>query len=474
MLSSRVSLSPCADFVWFAQYIRQQKIEEAKAEHARLGKEHLDAIIEHSTQALHAQRALGTRGSRSASSLHDSDTPSEDSESQADEASDEDEVEDEVDEEGDEDGLDEEQQGEDDDGTKEFEEDADNRFLDSPLPHAGSVISERPLDSITPSESRAASELYVEAVELHLTPRDSKRHVSFSNEVDAAELSPSAELDEPSVPFENTNGFTNGHHSYDETASTNGDTSHLPTPSDSPTFGKHKRDTASGKDDKDQEFSSVVSANQEAEDEQLAADMEAEESASDDGELNALEQEAELPLYELLRQYGYVSRDASEGAEEIEQRDETASDADVDPLGSPPRDQMAEQANDANADSLTSMPADRTATPEVPAATSSRTPDMDVDAVPAVQPPAADGSTSPGGSGADYKAPKTEVLDEEMSEVSDAASLSVATENDDSIIHPPFMLRGTLRPYQQAGLEWLVSLYMNEHNGILADEMGLG
>jgi SNF2 family DNA or RNA helicase len=48
------------------------------------------------------------------------------------------------------------------------------------------------------------------------------------------------------------------------------------------------------------------------------------------------------------------------------------------------------------------------------------------------------------------------------------------TESDESIIRPPFLLRGTLRPYQQAGLEWLVSLYMNEHNGILADEMGLG
>jgi hypothetical protein len=43
------------------KYIRQNKNEEAKAEHARLGEEHLDAIIEHSTQALHAQqsRALG-------------------------------------------------------------------------------------------------------------------------------------------------------------------------------------------------------------------------------------------------------------------------------------------------------------------------------------------------------------------------------------------------------------------------------
>ncbi|KAK8864632.1 hypothetical protein IAR55_001882 [Kwoniella newhampshirensis] len=41
-------------------------------------------------------------------------------------------------------------------------------------------------------------------------------------------------------------------------------------------------------------------------------------------------------------------------------------------------------------------------------------------------------------------------------------------------VRPPFLLRGTLRPYQQAGLEWLASLYANKMNGILADEMGLG
>ncbi|KAI5478760.1 helicase SWR1 [Pseudohyphozyma bogoriensis] len=41
-------------------------------------------------------------------------------------------------------------------------------------------------------------------------------------------------------------------------------------------------------------------------------------------------------------------------------------------------------------------------------------------------------------------------------------------------LRPPFLLRGSLRPYQQAGLEWLASLYSSGVNGILADEMGLG
>ncbi|KAI0919253.1 hypothetical protein AcV5_002215 [Taiwanofungus camphoratus] len=43
-----------------------------------------------------------------------------------------------------------------------------------------------------------------------------------------------------------------------------------------------------------------------------------------------------------------------------------------------------------------------------------------------------------------------------------------------SKVKAPFLLRGNLRPYQQAGLEWLASLHTSNLNGILADEMGLG
>ncbi|KAL4852636.1 Protein PHOTOPERIOD-INDEPENDENT EARLY FLOWERING 1 [Chlorella vulgaris] len=38
----------------------------------------------------------------------------------------------------------------------------------------------------------------------------------------------------------------------------------------------------------------------------------------------------------------------------------------------------------------------------------------------------------------------------------------------------PFLIKGTLREYQQIGLDWLVTLYHKRLNGILADEMGLG
>ncbi|KAI9465180.1 helicase SWR1 [Lactarius psammicola] len=43
-----------------------------------------------------------------------------------------------------------------------------------------------------------------------------------------------------------------------------------------------------------------------------------------------------------------------------------------------------------------------------------------------------------------------------------------------AMIKPPALLRGVLRPYQQAGLEWLASIHARNLNCILADEMGLG
>ena len=42
------------------------------------------------------------------------------------------------------------------------------------------------------------------------------------------------------------------------------------------------------------------------------------------------------------------------------------------------------------------------------------------------------------------------------------------------MVAQPSLLRGNLRSYQHAGLDWLASLHRNGTNGILADEMGLG
>lgn len=38
----------------------------------------------------------------------------------------------------------------------------------------------------------------------------------------------------------------------------------------------------------------------------------------------------------------------------------------------------------------------------------------------------------------------------------------------------PSLLHGSLRDYQQVGVEWLANLHRKHLNGILADETGLG
>ena len=64
--------------------------------------------------------------------------------------------------------------------------------------------------------------------------------------------------------------------------------------------------------------------------------------------------------------------------------------------------------------------------------------------------------------------------DEEDEFESEEGSVAPLPQEVDGRVRPPFLLRGTLRPYQQGGLEWLASLHANKMNGILADEMGLG
>ncbi|KAK4627121.1 Helicase swr1 [Fulvia fulva] len=51
---------------------------------------------------------------------------------------------------------------------------------------------------------------------------------------------------------------------------------------------------------------------------------------------------------------------------------------------------------------------------------------------------------------------------------------TVEDQTTKNLVPIPSLLRGTLRTYQHAGLDWLASLYRNGTNGILADEMGLG
>lgn len=77
------------------------------------------------------------------------------------------------------------------------------------------------------------------------------------------------------------------------------------------------------------------------------------------------------------------------------------------------------------------------------------------------------------------KAKKEEILsDEDMQSGDDAVPAAMAkaegAEEPDKSRQPSLVTGATMKTYQVAGMEWLISLYENGLNGILADEMGLG
>lgn len=71
----------------------------------------------------------------------------------------------------------------------------------------------------------------------------------------------------------------------------------------------------------------------------------------------------------------------------------------------------------------------------------------------------------------DVDEPQTPKLEDEHEETEQTEEVNGLKVRD---VPVPSLLRGTLRPYQKQGLNWLASLYNNNTNGILADEMGLG
>ncbi|GAA5916406.1 hypothetical protein JCM6882_001549 [Rhodosporidiobolus microsporus] len=171
------------------------------------------------------------------------------------------------------------------------------------------------------------------------------------------------------------------------------------------------------------EFGSEGGEARDDEDDQMAAEMEAEEdgNASDDSEMAGLADEADMPIEELMRKYGYGG--AADAAADVH----AAGDA-VDP---------------------TKPSLNGTASP---------------------QPKEEDEEEEEVGSPAPKEEDEEEVEGGEEEEDEREASPLVKQIS----LQPPFLLRATLRPYQQAGLEWLASLYAGGINGILADEMGLG
>lgn len=157
------------------------------------------------------------------------------------------------------------------------------------------------------------------------------------------------------------------------------------------------------------------------EDAKLAQEMEADEGdgGSDDSEMNGLAEDADLPIEELMRKYGYGN-----GV--------------VDPTANGVADSPA-VANGIEAGS---------ASPEG----------------------VAEGVEEPELEQEEEDGQEEEDEDEEVEEDEDVEEMDDDRSNREVSparvnLRPPFLLRATLRPYQQAGLEWLAGLYTTGVNG---------
>ncbi|KAI3626498.1 hypothetical protein CBS9595_001859 [Malassezia furfur] len=196
------------------------------------------------------------------------------------------------------------------------------------------------------------------------------------------------------------------------------------------------------------------------------------DDVEDDSEDADLLADAELSLEELKKKYGYgdglpppgpLARDSSdeESAEDDEDVEDDDEEDEEDETGTEEDEEAEEdgedeaEAEDAGEDRSSVTAASPTRPPSV-----SRSDADDIEAEIAE----------------DIEAYRAENKKAALDDATPLSPASAAAQKDATLplVRTPFLLRGTLRPYQQRGLEWLVSLYNNNVNGILADEMGLG
>ncbi|GAA96197.1 uncharacterized protein L969DRAFT_44277 [Mixia osmundae IAM 14324] len=210
------------------------------------------------------------------------------------------------------------------------------------------------------------------------------------------------------------------------------------------------------------------------EDAMLEDEMDEDEEQSDDSEMQGLEADADVPIEELLKKYGYAEQEPSspvlvnghadsEEAQEVEAVDATA--------------EQSEEAVDAEDEQLDADLEDDSDDEEMDGlAGDADRPLEEILGSYALQ----NGATSENEAefseqpiGEVESAQTSQAASDEDEDEAEEASSSTSSEERIKV-RIPFLLRGTLRPYQRAGLEWLASLYTNKLNGILADEMGLG
>jgi helicase SWR1 len=242
--------------------------------------------------------------------------------------------------------------------------------------------------------------------------------------------------------------------------------------------------TVEDPDVNDNEFSAPNDTS-DVDDEDHAMDVEMEEDEPDndseaDSEDAGLLADADIPIEELLKRYGYdMSADGQQGSEaEVNAKGDAQPAVDSPNAGNPPANQsLADHAVGEGHSPTLVIDGKRQRrvrqvwTPEDNPPRPVKKPKIEV--VKTETPEAAESEESANSETSDDEPEDDEAGDEEAEGKGDVADL-VEEDPNAPKIRPPFLLRGTLRPYQHAGLDWLAGLYANNMNGILADEMGLG
>ncbi|BEI90755.1 uncharacterized protein CcaverHIS019_0308250 [Cutaneotrichosporon cavernicola] len=512
--------------------VRAKVLAQQRLEQDRLGKEHLQNMLQRSTGLLEAQREDIVSG-RQGDANDGADSDATDDVSAAEESGDEEEV-------GPEEGE-KEEVGPDDDGEREGpegEEDADVPVLKTAIGEEVAVTS-GPADEGDVAgtvqdgseeeggeEDEEESDEGEDAVDLRtlvgMEINDAEEDSEGDDEDDgegegaADEPKPAADLLETpngaaspaddSVAGEVVGEPAAGAHvavrrsqpvtanSPPPVTSTIAESSAASQPPSPPTPRPHSRRLAKKRrlevadapdpDANDVEFAD--SADVDDEDAQLDEAMDDAEAADDDSEDAGLLADADLPIEELLKRYGYdvkaeavvpTPAEREEVAEDAAELESKPTSADAEPKPASPNDQSLTDAalEVAKRDSSPALVVDGKRQRKV------RTVWTPPDDAP--QQLASKGKKGKlqivePESSSDIEIESTPELssEEETDEEEEAVEEVADVEEDPNAprLKPPFLLRGTLRPYQQAGLEWLASLYANNMNGILADEMGLG
>ena len=216
----------------------------------------------------------------------------------------------------------------------------------------------------------------------------------------------------------------------------------------------------------DKEFN-VVADEAEQEDAELERQM-WEEDEEDDSEDAGLEADANIPIEELLKRYGYGQDADQEPSEDAASEDAASEDEQDRATGTKTESAKVE------ADALVKEEEAENQDERPVEATKASDDEMDVDEdVEAASSALIRPSDALLEDHSDTESAATSGRRSSRRSMTRASSI-VSSDRPAARSRQPFLLRGQLRPYQQIGFEWLSSLYANGVNGILADEMGLG